>query len=88
MNLLAGLADLRDETSFMGFLKPRLKLTFGYMQSWHSYPDSATPEKGLLTPLKNCVIRSVIAQIYVEPISKKPTCKEPIYKGRIYAVPT
>jgi hypothetical protein len=43
MNLLAGLADLRDETSFMGFLKPRLKLTFGYMQNWHSYLDLATP---------------------------------------------
>jgi pullulanase len=28
----------------MGFLKPRLKLTFGYVQNWHSYLDSATPE--------------------------------------------
>ncbi len=29
-------ADLRDEFSFMEFLKPRLKLTFGYVQSLHS----------------------------------------------------
>jgi hypothetical protein len=25
-----GVADLRYESSFVGFLKPRLKLTFGY----------------------------------------------------------
>jgi hypothetical protein len=25
-----GVADLRYEPSFLGFLKPRLKLTFGY----------------------------------------------------------
>jgi hypothetical protein len=28
-----GVADLRYESSFMGFLKPRLKLTFGYVQN-------------------------------------------------------
>ena len=31
-----GVADLRYEFSFMEFLKPRLKLTFGYVQSLHS----------------------------------------------------
>jgi hypothetical protein len=40
---LNGVADFRYESSFMGFLKPRLKLTFGYVQSWNSYLDSATP---------------------------------------------
>jgi hypothetical protein len=38
-----GVADLDYESSFMGFLKPRLKLTFGYVQSSYSYLDSATP---------------------------------------------
>ena len=34
--LRVGVADLRYEFSFMEFLKPRLKLTFGYVQSLHS----------------------------------------------------
>ncbi len=38
-------ADLRYESSFVGFLKPRPKLTFGWVQGCHSYLDSATPEK-------------------------------------------
>jgi hypothetical protein len=38
-----GVADLRYESSFVEFLKPRLKLTFGYVKSWYSYLDSATP---------------------------------------------
>jgi hypothetical protein len=40
-----GVADLRYESSFVGFLKPRPKLTFGWVQGCHSYLDSATPEK-------------------------------------------
>jgi hypothetical protein len=36
---------LRYESSFVGFLKPRPKLTFGWVQGCHSYLDSATPEK-------------------------------------------
>jgi prenylated cyclic peptide (anacyclamide/piricyclamide family) len=36
-------ADLRYESSFVGFLKPRPKLTFGWVQGCHSYLDSATP---------------------------------------------
>jgi hypothetical protein len=39
-----GVADLRYESSFMEFLKPRLKLTFGYVQIWHSYLYYATPK--------------------------------------------
>ena len=31
-----GVADLRYESSFVEFLKPRLRLTFGYVQNWHS----------------------------------------------------
>jgi hypothetical protein len=31
-SLLLGVADLKYEFSFMEFLKPRLKLTFGYVQ--------------------------------------------------------
>ena len=38
-----GLADLRYESSFVGFLKPRPKLTFGWVQDCHSSLDSATP---------------------------------------------
>ena len=38
-----GVADLRYESSFVGFLKPRPKLTFGWVQGCHSYLDSATP---------------------------------------------
>jgi len=38
-------ADLRYESSFVGFLKPRPKLTFGWVQGCHSYLDSATPVK-------------------------------------------
>jgi hypothetical protein len=40
---LLGVADLRYESSFVGFLKPRPKLTFGWVQGCHSYLDSATP---------------------------------------------
>ncbi|MDT3675195.1 helix-turn-helix domain-containing protein [Microcystis wesenbergii] len=40
-----GVADLRYEFSFVGFLKPRPKLTFGWVQDCHSYLDSATPKK-------------------------------------------
>jgi len=43
--VLRGVADLRYESSFVGFLKPRPKLTFGWVQGCHSYLDSATPEK-------------------------------------------
>jgi hypothetical protein len=39
-----GVADVGYESSFIRFLKPRLKLTFRYVQSLHSYFDSATPE--------------------------------------------
>jgi hypothetical protein len=39
-----GVADLRYESSFVGFLKPRPKLTFGWVQGCHSYLDSATPK--------------------------------------------
>jgi hypothetical protein len=39
-----GVADLRYESSFVGFLKPRPKLTFGWVQDCHSYLDSATPQ--------------------------------------------
>ena len=38
-----GVADLRYESSFVGFLKPRPKLTFGWVQGCHSYLDSAAP---------------------------------------------
>jgi hypothetical protein len=38
-----GVADLRYESSFVVFLKPRPKLTFGWVQDCHSYLDSATP---------------------------------------------
>ncbi|NCS55379.1 MAG: HNH endonuclease [Microcystis aeruginosa G13-05] len=38
----SGVADLRYESSFVGFLKPRPKLTFGWVQGCHSYLDSAT----------------------------------------------
>ncbi|GCA85674.1 hypothetical protein MiTa_03041 [Microcystis aeruginosa NIES-4264] len=38
-----GFADLRYEFSFVGFLKPRPKLTFGWVQGCYSYLDSATP---------------------------------------------
>ena len=40
---ILGVADLRYESSFVGFLKPRPKLTFGWVQGCHSYLDSATP---------------------------------------------
>jgi hypothetical protein len=40
----SGVADLKYESSCIGFLKPRFKLTFGYVKSWHSYLDSATPK--------------------------------------------
>jgi hypothetical protein len=43
-NSKMGIADLRYESSFVGFLKPRPKLTFGWVQGCHSYLDSATPE--------------------------------------------
>jgi len=36
-------ADLRYQSSFVGFLKPRPKLTFGWVQGCHSYLDSAAP---------------------------------------------
>jgi succinoglycan biosynthesis protein ExoV len=39
----SGVADLRYESSCVGFLKPRPKLTFGWVQGCHSYLDSATP---------------------------------------------
>ncbi|NCR66895.1 MAG: hypothetical protein GPJ34_10085 [Microcystis aeruginosa LL11-07] len=42
-----GVADLRYESSFVGFLKPRPKLTFGWVQDCHSYLDSATPTTGI-----------------------------------------
>ena len=32
----SGVADLRYESSFVEFLKPRLRLTLGYVQNWHS----------------------------------------------------
>jgi hypothetical protein len=35
----SGVADLGYESFYPQFLKPRLKLTFGYMQHWHSYLD-------------------------------------------------
>jgi hypothetical protein len=38
-SLIFGVADLRYESFYLQFLKPRLKLTFGYMQNWHSYLD-------------------------------------------------
>jgi hypothetical protein len=41
--ILTRVADLRYESSFVGFLKPRPKLTFGWVQGCHSYLDSATP---------------------------------------------
>ena len=41
---LGGVADLRYESSFVGFLKPRPKLTFGWVQGCYSYLDSATPQ--------------------------------------------
>ena len=41
---ILGVADLRYESSFVGFLKPRPKLTFGWVQDCHSYLDSATPQ--------------------------------------------
>ena len=44
-----GVADLRYESSLVEFLKPRPKLTFRWVQGWHSYLDSATPMK---LPLK------------------------------------
>jgi hypothetical protein len=44
--VLAGVADLRYESSCVGFLKPRPKLTFGWVQGCHSYLDSATPKWG------------------------------------------
>jgi hypothetical protein len=31
-----GVADLRYESSFAEFLKPRLRLTLEYVQNWHS----------------------------------------------------
>jgi hypothetical protein len=31
-----GVADLRYKSSFVEFLKPRLRLTLGYVQNWHS----------------------------------------------------
>jgi len=34
---------LRYESSLVGFLKPRPKLTFGWVQGCYSYLDSATP---------------------------------------------
>ncbi|MDB9422725.1 hypothetical protein [Microcystis aeruginosa] len=40
---ILGVADLRYESSCVGFLKPRPKLTFGWVQGCHSYLDSATP---------------------------------------------
>jgi hypothetical protein len=40
--ILTRVADLRYESSFVGFLKPRPKLTFGWVQGCHSYLDSAT----------------------------------------------
>jgi hypothetical protein len=43
----SGVADLRYESSFVGFLKPRPKLTFGWVQGCHSYLDSATPKMAL-----------------------------------------
>ncbi|CAO5047877.1 hypothetical protein [Microcystis aeruginosa] len=39
-----GVADLRYESSLVEFLKPRPKLTFRWVQGWHSYLDSATPD--------------------------------------------
>jgi hypothetical protein len=45
---IRGVADLRYEFSFVGFLKPRPKLTFGWVQGCHSYLDSATPYLVLL----------------------------------------
>jgi hypothetical protein len=39
----------------VGFLKPRPKLTFGWVQDCHSYLDSATPAEGFLNfPLALC----------------------------------
>jgi hypothetical protein len=40
-----GVTDLRYESSLVGFLKPRPKLTFGWVQGCHSYLDSATLPK-------------------------------------------
>jgi hypothetical protein len=36
---LFGVADLGYESFYLQFLKPRLKLTFRYMQNWNSYLD-------------------------------------------------
>jgi hypothetical protein len=38
-----GIADLRYESSFVGFLKPRPKLTFGWVQDCHfqNYPTTS-----------------------------------------------
>ena len=39
---------MRYESSFVGFLKPRPKLTFGWVQDCHSYLDSATPNNFII----------------------------------------
>jgi hypothetical protein len=36
-------ADLRYKSSFVRWLKPRQKLTFGTVKIWHSFLDLATP---------------------------------------------
>jgi hypothetical protein len=36
---LIGVAGLGDELFYLQILKPRLKLTFGYVQNQHSYLD-------------------------------------------------
>jgi len=43
MGKIYGVADLKYKSYFMDCLKPRLKLTFEYVQSWYSYRKSATP---------------------------------------------
>ncbi|WP_286827044.1 hypothetical protein [Microcystis sp. LSC13-02] len=37
--ILTGVADLRYESSFVGFLKPRPKLTFGWVQGCQTPND-------------------------------------------------
>jgi hypothetical protein len=44
----SGVTDFEYESSFIPFLKPNFKLTFGYVQGCYSYFDSATQ-----LPLRN-----------------------------------
>jgi hypothetical protein len=55
------------QSSFMEFLNPILKLTFGYVQSWHSYLDSATPFRNLrcLAFLLSCPILKSLTENFL-----------------------